>query len=140
MVKLSTEERAFLLESTHTAKVATVRKDGRAHVVPVWFALDGDTLVFTSWTRSVKALNIKRDARVCLCIDDEVPPFSFMQIEGTATLSNDLDELRRWATYLGGRYMGADKAEAYGKRNAVPGELLVRITPTRVIFEKGVAN
>ena len=140
MVKLSTEERTFLLESTHTAKVATVRKDGRPHISPVWFALDGDTLVFTTGATTIKGLNIKRDARICLCIDDEVPPFSFMLIEGTATLSDDMDELLLWATHLGGRYMGADKAEAYGKRNAVEGELLVRVTPTRVIFEKDVAN
>ncbi len=36
--------------------------------------------------------------------------------------------------------MGEDLAEAYGKRNGVPGELLVRMTPTRVVFEKNIAS
>jgi hypothetical protein len=61
-------------------------------------------------------------------------------VEGTASLSDDLDALLEWATSLGARYMGQDQAEAFGKRNAVPGELLVRITPTRVIFEKEIAS
>ena len=60
-------------------------------------------------------------------------------VEGAAALSSDLDALLHWATRIGGRYMGEDLAEAYGKRNGVPGELLVRVTPTRVIFEKDMA-
>jgi hypothetical protein len=45
-----------------------------------------------------------------------------------------------WATRIAGRYMGADLAEVYGRRNAVPGEALVRVTPTRIIAEKDVAE
>jgi PPOX class probable F420-dependent enzyme len=95
------------------------------------------TFIFTTGEKSIKAANIRRDPRVCICIDDETPPFAFMQIEGTATMSTQSDELLLWATRIGGRYMGADLAEAYGKRNGV--ELLVRITPTRIIFHKDIA-
>jgi hypothetical protein len=35
--------------------------------------------------------------------------------------------------------MGSDQADAYGRRNAVPGELLVRVTPARIISEKNIA-
>jgi PPOX class probable F420-dependent enzyme len=134
------EERTFLLYGTRTGKLATVRKDGRPHVVPVWFTLDGDTIVFTTGEHSVKAANIRRDPRVSFCVDDETPPYAYILIEGIATLSEDLEALREWATAVGGRYMGLDQAEAFGKRNGVPGELLVRITPTRVIFEKEIAG
>ena len=44
-----------------------------------------------------------------------------------------LDEVRHWATRIGGRYMGLDRAEEYGARNGVPGELLVRLRPQRVV-------
>jgi len=140
MERLTTEQRNFLLGQVRTGKLATVRKDGRPHVVPVWYELDGDKLIFTTGEKSIKAANIRRDPRVCICVDDETPPFAFMQIEGIATLSANIDELLFWATRIGGRYMGADLAEAYGKRNGVEGELLVRITPTRIIFEKDVAS
>jgi nitroimidazol reductase NimA-like FMN-containing flavoprotein (pyridoxamine 5'-phosphate oxidase superfamily) len=57
MRAMSAEEaRAFLLERPRTAKLATVRADGRPHVAPVWFELDGDDLVFTTWHTTVKAL------------------------------------------------------------------------------------
>src|SRR5262245_22492968 len=128
-----TEARAFLLARPRTAKLASVRADGRPHVAPIWFDLDGDALVFTTWHPTVKAANIRRDPRVSLCVDDENPPFAFVLIDGVATLSDDLDELRRWAARIAGRYMGADVAESYGRRNGVPGELLVRVTPTKII-------
>lgn len=128
-----------MLHGTRTGKLATVRKDGRPHVVPIWFDLDGEAIVFTTGGESVKARNMKRDPRVCICVDDETPPFSFVQVEGVASFSEDLKEMLHWATRIGGRYMGADQAEAFGKRNAVPGELLVRVSPTKIIGWKDVA-
>ena len=140
MAKLTAEQRTFLLEGTRTGKLATVRKDGRPHVVPVWFVLDGDTLVFTTGEATVKAANMRRDQRVSICVDDETPPYAYMMIEGMATFSADSETLLYWTIRIGGRYMGEDLAEAYGKRNGVPGELVVRVTPTRVVFETDIAS
>ncbi len=140
MPTFTAEQRDFLLHGTRTGKVATVRKDGRPHVVPVWFTLDGDTIVFTTGEHTVKAASIRRDARICLCVDDETPPYAYIMVEGIATLSVGLDALLYWATRIGGRYMGEELAEVYGRRNGVPGELLVRVTPTSVIFEKDIAS
>ena len=140
MDKLTSEHRNFLMGQVRTAKLATVRQDGRPHVTPVWFELDGDTLVFTTWHTSIKAVNIRRDGRVCLCVDDERPPFSYIQIEGTAVMSTDSKALSYWSTRIAGRYIGEGLAEAYGKRNSVEGELLVRVTPTKIVFIKDVAN
>lgn len=44
------------------------------------------------------------------------------------------------APAIGGRYMGAAVADAYGRRNAVPGELLVRLHPTRVNAQSDIAD
>ena len=135
------ERRSFLTGSpAQTAKLATVRKDGRPHVAPVWFDLDGDDVLFTTAATSVKGHAIRRDGRVALCVDDERPPFSFVLIEGTAAVVDDMEQLRRWATRIGGRYMGAERAEEYGARNAVPGELLVRVTPTEVVARAAISD
>jgi PPOX class probable F420-dependent enzyme len=134
------EIRSFLRDHVHTGKLATVRADGRPHVVPIWYAMDGDELIFTTWHASVKGRNIARDGRVAICVDNEQPPFDYVMIEGTAQLIDDMDELRRWATRIGGRYMGADQAEAFGKRNGVKGELVVRVTPTNFVAYKNVAE
>ena len=140
MEKMTKEEvTEFLLEMPRTAKIATVREDGRPHVAPIWFDLDGDTLIFTTWHESVKAANMARDGRISLCVDDEVPPFAYVLIEGEVDISTDPDELLHWATRIAGRYMGPNLAEAYGKRNSVKGELLVRVTPTHVVAQKNIA-
>jgi PPOX class probable F420-dependent enzyme len=134
------EYRAFMLHGTRTAKAATTRPDGRPHITPVWYVLDGDDLIFTTHETSLKAIDLRRDPRICLCVDDETPPFAYVMLEGSVTLSEDLDELRRWATAIGGRYMGADRAEEFGKRNGVPGELLARVSPTKVLARSDIAG
>lgn len=134
------EYRSFLLGRARTATLATVRADGRPHAAPIWFDLDGDTLVFTTGESTIKALNMRRDPRVSLCIDEDQPPFHFVLIEGTAELEADDPDLLSWATRLGGRYMGAERAEEYGRRNAVEGELLVRVTPRKIVAHKNISD
>ena len=134
------ERRAFLSSGARTGKLATVRRDGRPHVQPVWFVLDGDDLVFTTGASTVKGRNLRRDPRASLVVDDEAPPFAFVRVDGVVDLSEDPDEMLRWAIRIAARYMGADRADAYGRRNAVPGELLVRLVPTHIVSEAGVAD
>lgn len=135
------EYRTFLTAGTRTGKLATVRADGRPHVAPVWFDLDRDgTIVFMTGRKSVKGRALRRDPRASLCVDDEDPPFSFVLVEGTTAISEDLDEMLAWSTRIARRYMGPELAEAYGRRNAVPGELLVRLSPTKVISQKDLAG
>ena len=140
MSTLTTEQKEFLSQGTHTGKLATVRKDGRPHVGPIWFILDGDTLIFNTGDATVKAANIRRDARVTICVDDENPPYSFIVVEGIAALEAHSKDLKLWATRIAGRYMGSDKAEQFGERNSTPEELVVWITPTKVIFARDVAD
>jgi PPOX class probable F420-dependent enzyme len=139
---MSEEEwKAFLIAEPHTGKLATTRKDGRPHVAPIWYDLDDDgTVVFTTGAETLKGKTLRRDPRASLCVDDERPPFSFVIIDGTVEISEDLDDLLLWATRIGGRYMGAEKAEAFGRRNAVPGELLVRLPPRHVVAHAAIAD
>jgi PPOX class probable F420-dependent enzyme len=123
-----------------TAKLAQVTASGGPRVAPIWVARDGDDLLFTTGETTGKGKALRRDPRVALCFDDERPPFAYVIVHGTAVVSEDIDELRHWATVIGGRYMGAGNAEQYGARNAVPGELLVRVTPTKVLTARNVSD
>jgi len=122
----------FVLTGTRTGKLAVTRASGSPHVTPTWFLIDGDDVVFTTAETTVKAMALARDPRFAMLVDDQAPPYSYVLLEGRATLSDDLDELLTWATRLGARYMGEEAAEAFGRRNAVPGELLVRGRITKV--------
>jgi PPOX class probable F420-dependent enzyme len=130
----------FLMHGTRTAKVATTMRSGQPHVMPVWFVLDGEELVFTTGADSVKGRNLRRDPRIAVVVDEDVAPYAFVHIRGRVKISEDLDELLRFATEIGARYMGQDRAEEFGRRNAVPGELLVRVEADRIIAETDVAG
>lgn len=133
--------RAFVLESpARTAKLAVVKADGSPHVAPVWVDLDDDQIIFTTSADTIKGKAILRDPRVSLCWDDERPPFSFVVISGTAEMTDDRDELLLWATRIGGRYMGADRAEEFGRRNAVPPEMVVRVTASKIVAKLNIAG
>jgi PPOX class probable F420-dependent enzyme len=139
--KMTDEQwRAFVSEGTRTGKLSTVRADGSPHVAPIWFLLDGDDLVFNTSKNTVKGRNLARDGRVALCVDDDRPPYAYVVLQGRARISEDLDELRLWAGRIGGRYMGEERAEEFGARNGVPGELLVRVRIEKVLAEADVAN
>jgi PPOX class probable F420-dependent enzyme len=134
------QRRTFLLTGTRTAVLATVRADGRPHAAPIWFTLDGDDVLFSTGAGTVKGRNLRRTGRALLLVHDDTPPFDFVQLEGPVEISEDPDELLRWATVLGGRYMGTENAEAFGRRNAVPGELLVRLRPAKTVALAAIAD
>jgi PPOX class probable F420-dependent enzyme len=142
MNKMTDKEiREFLCQGTFTAKLSTVRKDGRPHIAPIWFVLDdnGD-IVFTTWKDSIKAKNIYLNPHVSICIDDQKPPFSFVIVEGIVKIIEESNNILQWATKIAARYMGKENADTYGKRNSVKGELLLRIKPSKVIAQKNIAK
>jgi PPOX class probable F420-dependent enzyme len=153
MAEMSEKEiRRFLMQGTFTGKLATVKKDGSSHIVPIWFVLDGSNkngngdrkdgdIIFTTNGSSVKARNIERDNRVSICVDDQTPPFSFVIVYGTAKIHHyRQNQLFRFATRIARRYMGKDNAENYGRRNSAEGEVLIRIKAKRIIAEKDIAG
>jgi PPOX class probable F420-dependent enzyme len=135
---------SFASEGTRTGKIAVVRADGRPQVVPIWFLLDSDGehdyVVFNTGADTLKARALRRDPRFSLCVDEEAPPYGFVTILADAELSDDVTEMLPWSTRIGARYMGADAAEEFGRRNAVPGELLVRGRITKVIAVGGMTE
>lgn len=132
--------RDFISEGTRTGKLSTVRADGSPHVAPVWFVLDGDEVLFTTGENTVKGRNIARDGRVSICVDDERPPYAFVLLSGRAELSTDMDTMLHWATRIGARYMGEEAGQQFGARNAVPGEVLVRVSIDKVVALSDIAD
>ena len=140
MEQLSEDVVEFLSEGTRTGRLGYLASDGRPLVAPVWFVVDGDELAFNTGKNTAKGRALVRDPRVVMCVDDDRPPYSYVQVQGIASISEDPKDVLDIATRAGGRYMGADRAEEFGARNGVPGELLVRVTPTKIIAERGIAD
>lgn len=126
------ERRTFMSAGTRTGKLAWVARDGAPHVAPVWFVLDGDDVVFNTHSDSGKAKALAREGRASLVVDMEAPPYAFVKVDGAITFDDDPETVRAVATQIGGRYMGADRAEEFGERNGVSGERVVRLTPSKI--------
>ena len=133
MAELSARVIEFLSAGTRTGMLGYVAADGRPLVAPVWFVVDDGQLVFNTGRDTSKGLALARDSRVVICVDDPHPPYSFVQVQGVATVTEDPQDVLDIATRTGARYMGADRADEFCRRNAVPGELVARVSPTKVI-------
>ncbi|HTQ21037.1 PPOX class F420-dependent oxidoreductase [Mycobacterium sp.] len=133
MTALSDRVVEFLSAGTRTGMLAFVAADGRPLVTPVWFVVDDGELVFTTHRDTPKYRALQRDPRIAICVDDPHPPYSFVQVQGTATVADDPPHVLDIATRTGARYMGADRADEFGRRNAVPGEMVVRVHPTKIL-------
>lgn len=146
MMPMSPEEViAFMCTGSRTGKLAVTRKDGRPHIAPIWFDVDEATgeLVFVMGKESLKARCILRDPRVAICVDTMEFPYDFARVDGVATVTtyeDDPDAMLHWATETCRRYVGDQRAEEFGRRNAVPEELLVRVAPTNYVGAAGVAD
>jgi PPOX class probable F420-dependent enzyme len=133
MAELSDRVAEFLSAGTRTGMLGFVASDGRPLVTPVWFVVDDGELVFATHRDTPKYRALQRDPRVAICVDDPHPPYSFVQVQGVAAATDDPGDLLDNTTRTGARYMGADRADEFRRRNAVPGELVVRVRPTKVI-------
>ena len=141
MKKMTNDEYLnFISEGTRTGKLATVNKDGSPHVVPVWFIVDGKNIIFSTGLESVKYKNMQRDPRISLSVDEESGLYSFVKVDGTVTFSSDPDVSLKRATQIAARYMGEENADAYGKRNSGPDEVVVTINPTKILALSDIAG
>nr|WP_051159056.1 PPOX class F420-dependent oxidoreductase [Tsukamurella sp. 1534] len=128
----------FLSSGTRTGHLSYLAGDGRPLVTPVWFVVDDGALVFATGRDTSKARMLRRDPRVSIGVDLQEPPYAFAQVQGVAEFVDDPDYLLKVCTACGVRYMGADRGEEFGRRNAVPEETVVRLRPTRVLFDGDV--
>lgn len=132
------EWRSFVTAGTRLAHIALTRPDGRPHVTPVCFILDGDELAFALSPGSVKGKNLARDRRITICISDEQQPYSFVTIEGEAQVSAEPDQIKHIAAGIANRYYPSQPAEDFAESFVQTGFTAVRISITNVIARSGL--
>lgn len=141
MQKMSKDEiNKFLIEGTRTGKISTIRNNGLPHIAPIWFVWEDEKIYFATMSTTIKAKNITNNPNVSFCVDEQAPPYSFVIIEGKASIAQDDKGLLSWTTKIASRYMGEENSERIGKRNCVEGELLIEITPVKIVGIKEVAS
>jgi PPOX class probable F420-dependent enzyme len=133
-----TEWRSFVTTGTRLAHLALTRPDGRPHVTPICFILDGDELAFALSPGSVKGKNLAHDRRSAICVSDEQQPYSFVTIEGEAHVSAEPEQIRHIGAGIANRYYPSQPAADIAESFVQGGFTAVRITITNVIARSGL--
>lgn len=117
MPKLTNDEMVeFLDEPGHLVRIGTLDADGMPRVVPLWFIRQGDDICFTPRTPALVHVNLARDPRIALSIDEEALPYRKVSVQGTARLVHGPGEDDAWRDLyraIATRYVPPEGAEAY---------------------------
>lgn len=70
LIKLTPEERAEFLARGHTIYLASNGEDGYPHLIAMWYAIEGDNLLMTTFRKSQKVKNLQRDPRCALLLEE----------------------------------------------------------------------
>ena len=132
MGKLSREEIDELLGRPLVSVVSTVRPDGTPHMTPVWHLVDGDDVIVTVDSSSVKARNVRANPVAALSVVTDETPQRWLLVSGKAELSTErLEEIARKVSV---HYMGEEEGIPYSEQAMKDFDfVLLRIRPTRVV-------
>jgi PPOX class probable F420-dependent enzyme len=124
-----TESQARLFQDTNLGSLATLRRDGSAHVTPLWVDWDGESVVINTALGRVKERHIRRDPRVSLLVVDRNNPQRYVSVTGVASL--DTEGAEDHIDKMAQKYMGVEK---YPEAARGPGEqrVIARIRITQV--------
>lgn len=132
------EWRSFLIAGTRLAHIGLARPDGRPHVTPVCFVLDGGEIAFALSPGSVKGRILARDRRIAVCVSDERQPYGFVTVEGHARISAEPDQVRHVAAGIAERYYPSQPAAEVVESFVQGGFSAVRVSVTNVIARSGL--
>jgi len=125
-----TERQLRFVAKPRIGRLATVRPDGSPHTAPVWYRYEDGVFIVLTEPSSRKGRNIRRDARVELCIDDDQPPYHTVIVRGRATFAGRPDDAFREALAI--HYLGEEGGRRYIREQGHPLNEIVRIVPEDV--------
>jgi len=93
-ISFTPEELASFLDDEMTLVVTTLGRDGRAHTVPMWYFVDEGKVVFRSFTKSQKIVNLQRDRRITALVERGIAyaELQGVMIQGTARLVDGAED------------------------------------------------
>ncbi|WP_327235955.1 PPOX class F420-dependent oxidoreductase [Streptomyces sp. NBC_01317] len=120
-----------VLDGNVFVSIATIQPDGSPQVSPVWVKRDGEDLLISTTLGRRKELNLRRDPRVTVLVHPADAPYSYAEIRGTSTLTEEggqelIDELSV-------KYTGQPYSEQNPNAHLDAPRVVVRITPRKVV-------
>jgi len=108
LIRMNDEEIRAFLEEQRILQVATIGKDGWPHLIAMWYVLINDQVVFWTYAKSQKAVNLRRDPRITCLVESGVryDELRGVQIKGRAIINDDRETVQRIGEVIFERYTG----------------------------------
>jgi PPOX class probable F420-dependent enzyme len=136
-IRMSDAEVAAFLDAAQTISVATIGKDGAPHLTALWFARDGDTVLFETYGRSQKVVNLARDPRVAVLAEagTTYPELHGVSINGRAEIVDAEPRLSELMRKIVSRTLGASDEAALDHHVAtmVMKRVVIAVTPEKIV-------
>ena len=109
LIRMNDEEIRAFLEEQRIVQVASIDHDGWPHLVAMWYRLINDEVVFWTYAKSQKAVNLRRDARLTCLVEagEQYDELRGVQIKGQAIISEDRETVQRIGEAFWERYTGS---------------------------------
>jgi len=107
-ITMNDDEIAGFIERSRIATMATVGAKGAPHLIAMWYAVIDGEIWFETKSKSQKAVNLRRDNRITVMIEDgnTYDTLRGISIEGTAEIVDDRDALWQVGVSIWERYTG----------------------------------
>jgi PPOX class probable F420-dependent enzyme len=136
LIEMSSEEQREFLRHTKTLILSTIDHRGYPHTVPMWYEMDGPTFLMTTYAKSQKAMNIRRNPKVALLAEagETYETLKGVLVRGRAALISDVEMcvgiLLRVHEKMAGVTLppGADEALRMQARKRV----IIKVTPEHI--------
>ena len=137
LIRMSDEERRAFLEEQRTLQVATIDHDGWPHLVAMWYVVINDQIVFWTYAKSQKAVNLRRDDRLT-CLGETGVRYDELrgvQIKGRAIIKDDYETVRRIGEVIYARYSGGSLDDSTRQMVTVQAakRVLVFVEPVEIV-------
>ena len=136
-IRMNDEEIRAFLEEQRILQVATIDHDGWPHLVAMWYVLLNDQIVFWTYAKSQKALNLQRDARLTCLVEagERYEELRGVQIKGRAVINDDLETVQRIGEDIYKRYTGGPLNDNTRQMVAAqaPKRVLVFVEPVEIV-------
>ena len=127
MTKTLDDRQIRFVQKPRIGRLITIGRDGTPHVAPIWYRYEDGAFLILTGGESRKVNNIRRDARIVLCIDDEQPPYHYVIARGAATIEPVLGEA--WRLALAVHYLGEESGRRYVESTDDSNAVLIRLLP-----------
>jgi PPOX class probable F420-dependent enzyme len=113
-IKMSEGEVHAFLEEQRTMSIATIGRDGRPHVVAMWYAFLDGVPSFWTFAKSQKIVNLRRDARVTCMVEagDTYDQLRGVELVARAEIVEDVAQVERFGVEEFERYQNMKVTEA----------------------------